>query len=160
MAKRRTKALKNSAVLSLFDYSELRNTSGENQTPTTEVTERGIGLEKLLKSYVFWGVIPCSLVQNCQHFEETHRCDVYGSPERGITFQQAPSYSYPYAKSLALTFLLGSGFQCFRRIYKVTKGDYYLRPACLSVHPTVLSVWNNWSPIGRIFVNFLIEELY
>jgi hypothetical protein len=40
----------------------------------------------------------------------------------------------------------------FTKLGKAT--TIFVPPVCPSVRPTVLSVWNKWSPIGRIFVNF------
>ena len=59
-------------------------------------------------------------------------------------------------KSLALTFLWCSGFQYFRHIHKVTKSENCLRPACVSIHPSVqTSVYmeklvSNWKDFGQI----------
>jgi hypothetical protein len=55
-----------------------------------------------------------------------------------------------------LRFWWGSGFQYFRRSHKVTKSDYCLRPACLSVHAFVQKsvcmeqVVSHWKDFGQI----------
>jgi len=69
--------------------------------------------------------------------------------------QQQARALYTY-KSLALTFLIGFWFQYFRHSHKVTKSDYCLRPACLSVHAFVQKsvcmeqLVSHWKDFGQI----------
>jgi hypothetical protein len=59
-------------------------------------------------------------------------------------------------KSLALMFLWCSGFQYFRHIHKVTKSNYCLHSACLSVHPSIQTsvcmeqLVSHWKYFGQI----------
>ena len=125
-------------VISLFDYSAPRISSSENQTPTSGMTERGIKVRIIIEDFCFLG---CNIVQLGRELSTFRRnlllrCLWQPWIGRYIVDSTKLELSVP-TRAWRLRFWWSSGFQYFRHIHKVTKGDYCLRPACLSVHPSV-----------------------